>query len=150
MNGETQIESFGVGMVLPEGASIASFGAMTLCLRELPAVTVTGVGFRRAQGLRLERFSIRRADPHNMTGNSDQSLQDLGFPSKPVPVVSRCDNQARDPGPELAIQTSLDGDRPGEAVGLEVEYTSEGRRGTLTIPLELKVCPSAQPQTCGS
>ncbi len=128
--------------VLPsvnEGATY-TFGSLPLCLAADGPALVTSVEPVSPQGgISFGAFAVRPLQP-NMLGSEASPLPKTDFGDGRV-VHEHCDTTPG--GAELAVEMTKQSADNARTSGVRVNYSVDGRPGTLVIPFTVVLCATA-------
>ncbi|WP_327046557.1 hypothetical protein OG320_01235 [Microbispora sp. NBC_01189] len=132
-----------IGVVLPDVVAHRpySLGGWVMCVDGPGAAVIDRIDLvNPAGGIVLQAFSFRRRGDHPMLGNSERPLTELGFPARGSAVTTICAKNGESLGTELGLQYGKTGDGTAHAEGVRVLYTSAGRRRTVDLALDVRLC----------
>lgn len=137
-------ESAGYGMWIDtDPGALSTMRGMSLCVTGANPVTITGVHFKKNNGLHVTRFATREASSGRglEPGTASQGLAASGFDPSSHLVHARClQGLSSDPQTELAIEFVAPEANSYDVDELIVEYRDGEEAGTETVYLHLGVC----------
>lgn len=117
-----------------------TFGSMVVCLDKPGSVTITGVKPVDPQGgIRIDEFGVRPWTHLGILFKLGNLEANHFHPGRTVDVVC---NKKTGAGYELAVAISRPSGAPAGMGGVVINYTSDGDKGSLTIPnTGMVLCP---------
>ncbi|MET8141279.1 hypothetical protein ABZU32_13310 [Sphaerisporangium sp. NPDC005288] len=138
-------ETVAITVALPNTRAHRSYslGSWVMCLDRPGSVTIDRIDLIKPQGgMVLQAFSSRpQSRTHEMLGNAEQPLTELGFPARSPAVTTPCAEEERNTvHTELGLQYGKTGDATASAEGVHLTYTSAGRQRTVDFSLTVELC----------